>query len=598
MPAGCIERLGERSVACASRGRRPAIPPIHGNLSGLKASQLRRVEKLLQRRIPPESIVSPELARQLSELSHEIARQVGVLIDRRGRIEYVTVGDARSIQLPDFGRVRTGRSRFRGLRCVHTHLAGEALTDDDLADLAILRLDLMASIEVHPSTGLPGLIRVAHLLPVSANGDHPHPPLANAKPDSEAGHESEPWAKLEPRLPSQLGVNFLELIESLEEEFRRADDLGISDISNISHWSRERAILVHVTTGNLTDARESIEELTELTRSCGVEVVESVIQRRPKLDPRFLLGHGKLQELVIRSIRVGASVMVFDQDLSPAQSRSINRETDLKILDRTQLILDIFAQRAQSREGKIQVELAQLKYLLPRLVGAGVEMSRLMGGIGGRGPGETKLEVDRRRARERIHALEKQIEQLRVARQNRRSQRTRRQIPVVSIVGYTNAGKSTLLNALTGSQVLAEQRMFATLDPASRRLRLPREREIIINDTVGFLRDLPKDLMAAFRATLEELQDSDLLVHVVDATSHLWENHIRSVRQILAELNLAEVPEILVFNKCDLLPADEAANLATINDAIGISALQKQTLLPLVERIGSMIEEPALAGMP
>lgn len=500
------------------------------------------------------------------------------------------VGDARSIQLPDFGRVRAGRARFRGLRCVHTHLAGEPLTDDNLADLAILRLDLMASIDVQPSTGLPGLVKAAHLLPVAVDGNRPHSLTAGHASERDS-RESEPWAKLDPRMPSQLDVNFLELMESLEEEFRRALDLGVS------HRGRERAILVHVTTGSLVEAQESIEELAELTRSCGVDAADSVMQRRPKLDPRFLLGHGKLHELVIRSMRAGADILIFDQNLAPAQARSIERETDLKIIDRTQLILDIFAQRAQSREGKIQVELAQLKYLLPRLMGAGVEMSRLMGGIGGRGPGETKLEVDRRRARERIHLLERQIEQLRIARQNRRSQRTRRQIPIISIVGYTNAGKSTLLNTLTNSNVLAEQRMFATLDPASRRLRLPREREVIINDTVGFIRDLPKDLMAAFRATLEELQDSDVLVHVVDATSHLWENHVCSVRQILTELNLSEIPEILVFNKCDLLPPDEAANLVATNTAIGISALQKETLLTLVEEIGRLIEEPALASV-
>lgn len=539
--------------------------------------------------MPPENLVSPELARALTELSLEAGRQIGVLIDRRGRIEYVMVGDARSIHLPDFGRVRAGRSRFRGLRCIHTHLSSEPLTDDDLADLAILRLDLMASIDVQPGTGLPGLVRAAHLLPVSVNASRPADFGGSANSASDS-NDSKPWAWLEPRLPSQLDVDFLELIESLEEEFRRALDLGVS------HRGRERAILVHVTTGSLLDAQESMEELGELARSGGVDVVDSVIQRRPRLDPRFLLGRGKLQELVIRSMRVGADVIIFDQELAPGQARSIERETDLKILDRTQLILDIFAQRAQSREGKIQVELAQLKYLLPRLMGAGAEMSRLMGGIGGRGPGETKLESDRRRARERVHFLEKQIEQVRIARQNRRSQRNRRQIPVISIVGYTNAGKSTLLNTLTHSSVLAGQRMFATLDPASRRLRLPRDREVIINDTVGFIRDLPKDLMAAFRATLEELQDSDVLVHLVDATSHLWENHVASVRQILRELQLTEFPEILVFNKCDLLPAEEANNMAEASSAIGISAIQRETLLPLVERIDSLIEEPAFAG--
>jgi GTP-binding protein HflX len=263
----------------------------------------------------------------------------------------------------------------------------------------------------------------------------------------------------------------------------------------------------------------------------------------------------------------------------------------LKIIDRTQLILDIFAQRAQSREGKIQVELAQLKYMLPRLTGSGTEMSRLMGGIGGRGPGETKLEVDRRRVRDRIHHLENQIEQIRTSRRVQRTRRQRRDVPVISIVGYTNAGKSTLLNALTASSVTAEDRMFATLDPTSRRLRLPRDREVIINDTVGFIRDLPPDLIAAFRATLEEMEGSDLLIHLVDASSPQLEGHIASVEKILEELGLASIPCLLVFNKIDLLSEDELSGLRSANNAVMISALDRTTLVALVERIGDMLTD-------
>ena len=314
------------------------------------------------------------------------------------------------------------------------------------------------------------------------------------------------------------------------------------------------------------------------------------MQRRQKLDPRSLVGRGKLDEIIIRSLQLGADVIIFDQNLTPAQMRAINEATDLKIIDRTQLILDIFAQRAQSREGKIQVELAQLKYILPRLTGSGTEMSRLMGGIGGRGPGESKLEVDRRRVRDRIHHLEGQIEHIRTSRQVQRTQRRRRSLPVISIVGYTNAGKSTLLNALTDSSVAAEDRMFATLDPTSRRLRLPRDQEVIINDTVGFIRDLPPDLISAFRATLEEMEGSNILIHLVDASSPQVEDHIVSVHKILDELNLSGIPRVLVFNKSDLLTTDELANMNRGSDPILISALDRKSLLPLTSRVAEMLE--------
>jgi GTP-binding protein HflX len=322
-------------------------------------------------------------------------------------------------------------------------------------------------------------------------------------------------------------------------------------------------------------------------------VLDSIVQRRQKLDPRSLVGRGKLDELIIRSLQLGADVIIIDQNLSPAQVRAINEATDLKIVDRTQLILDIFAQRAQSREGKIQVELAQLKYMLPRLTGSGTEMSRLMGGIGGRGPGETKLEIDRRRVRDRIHHLEKQIEQIRTSRRVQRSRRERRDLPIISIVGYTNAGKSTLLNALTESAVTAEDRMFATLDPTSRRLRLPRDQEVIINDTVGFIRDLPPDLITAFRATLEEMEGSDILIHLVDASSGQFENHIASVIKILDELNLSEIPRLLVFNKADLLDEGELENLRRAYSAVVISAFDRNSLMPMIERLGDMLDERA-----
>jgi GTP-binding protein HflX len=549
---------------------------------GLKANQLRRLEKIYQRRIPPAQIVTPEFARQLTEISHEIGRQVGVLVDRKGHITDVVVGDATKIVLPAQDRSRLGHSRFNGLRCLHTHIRGEkGLTHDDLTDLALLRLDLMAAIDVDPSTGLPGVVRAAHLLPAKAH-----------RPNGDENGEAEAFRFLAPQLPSHLDIDFIELITSLEEEMAR--NRGARRASD----NRDRAILVGVTAGTMAEARDSMDELRELAISGGLVTLDEIIQRRPTLDPKTLVGKGKLDDIIIRSLQLGADMIVFDRELSPAQVRAINEATDLKILDRSQLILDIFAQRAQTAEGRIQVELAQLKYLLPRLSGSGAEMSRLMGGIGGRGPGETKLEVDRRRVRERIALLEDKLEHVRESRRQRRVQRARRDMPVVSIVGYTNAGKSTLLNALTNSQVAAEQRMFATLDPTSRRLRLPRDREIIINDTVGFIRDLPKDLFAAFKATLEEMEESDLLIHLVDAASPQLENQIASVNRILGELQLDAVPRLLVFNKMEMVEPEELENRRLVYNAIPISAVDRSTLGTLVNEISRRLaDDSAIAAM-
>ncbi len=530
---------------------------------------------MYQRRIAPTEIVTPEFARQLTEISHEIGRQVGVLVDRKGHVTDVVVGDATKIVLPAQDRSRLGQSRFNGLRCLHTHLRGEkGLTHDDLTDLALLRLDLMAAIDVDPETGLPGMVRAAHLLPAKAargaNG-YGH--------NEEVNGEAESFRFLDPQLPGRLNIDFVELITSLEEEMAR--NRGARRAAD----NRDRAILVGVTTGATAEARDSLDEMRELAISGGLVTLDEIIQRRKDLDPKTLVGKGKLDEIIIRSLQLGADMIVFDRELSPAQVRAINEATDLKILDRSQLILDIFAQRAQTAEGRIQVELAQLKYLLPRLSGSGAEMSRLMGGIGGRGPGETKLEVDRRRVRERIALLEDKLKHVRESRYQRRAQRVRRDMPVVSIVGYTNAGKSTLLNALTNSQVITEQRMFATLDPTSRRLRLPQDQEIIINDTVGFIRDLPKDLLAAFKATLEEMEQSDLLIHLVDASSPQLESQIASVNRILGELQLDAIPRLLVFNKIDLVEPEEIENRRQVYNAIPISAVDRSTFGELVNKI-------------
>jgi GTPase len=541
----------------------------------------------------------------MTEISTETNRQIGVLLNRKGQVEYVMVGTAKQIEMPDFGRARVSADRFRGLRCVHTHLLGEKLTQDDLTDLALLRLDLMSAVQVDKSTGLPGLVYSAHLLPEHsssrnatvkerAEGDGDARSLAVASPP--VANESLPYAFLDPAIPAHLETNFTSLINSLEDEMARVRNVSRGKIPG-----RDRAILIGVTTGNTDDAAESLAELEELATSADVVVLDKIIQRRPQVDPRTVLGRGKLDDLLIRSMRLGADLIIFDTELSPTQVRTLSEATDLKVIDRPQLILDIFAQRAQSREGKLQVELAQLKYLLPRLViGQNSAFSRLAGGIGGRGPGETKLETDRRRVRDRIAQLEKQVDRLGHQRQERRKNRVQKHLPIISLVGYTNAGKSTLLNALTQSDVYAEQKMFATLDPTSRRLRLPYEQEVIINDTVGFIRDLPETLVSAFRATLEEISDSDLLVHVVDASNPRVIQQIESVNKILTELKLNSIPQIIVFNKSDLGKSVEVSQLERQVcldkpvECVSISAIRRETLRPLVERIAVRIGKFAL----
>lgn len=517
----------------------------------------------------------------MADISNETGRQVGVLINRKGQIEYVMVGTAKGIELPDFGRARVSEDRFRGLRCVHTHLAGEKLTQDDLTDLALLRLDLMTIVQVDRKEGLPGLVYSAHLVPTAAE-------------NLEAEAQSLPYEFLEPNVASQLDTNFTSLINSLEDEMAR-----IRLTARTRQTGRDRAILVGVTTGDVETAEESMAELNELAASADVVILDTVIQRRPQIDPKTVLGKGKLEELLVRSMRLGADILVFDTELSPAQVRSLSDATELKVIDRPQLILDIFAQRAQSREGKLQVELAQLKYLLPRLViGQNSAFSRLAGGIGGRGPGETKLETDRRRVRDRIAQLEKQVDSLGLQRQERRKKRVQKHLPIISLVGYTNAGKSTLLNSLTQSEVYAEKKMFATLDPTSRRLRLPYDQEVIINDTVGFIRDLPKALVSAFRATLEEIADSDLLIHVVDASNPRVLQQIASVDKIIADLEYNDITELIVLNKTDLLNQDEIDHLTrqieldSGSQCVSISAIRRESLRPMVEVIGELITVP------
>jgi GTP-binding protein HflX len=522
----------------------------------LAAQPLRRLERLAQRRCPEDVVVGPELARTMTELANDVQRQVGVLIDRRGYIRHVLIGDARTVYLPDLSDYRKGRDRLCGLRLVHTHLKGEPLSDDDLTDLALLRLDVVAAVEVL-ADGLPGRVDMAHLLPVNA--------------------KEQPWELASVRSVHELPDDFLKLVDALDEEF------GRTRLGRLASDQRDRAVVVHVSTQTLSKAEDSVAELRELARSAGIVIVDTIIQRR-EIDPRYVMGKGRLQGAIIRAMQHGAEALLFDQTLSPAQVNALAEYTDLKVLDRTQVILDIFAQRAQTREGKNQVELAQLRYMLPRL-GAkqtASAFSRLTGGIGGRGPGETKLEIDRRRAKDRIARLEREIDKLGERRKLRRSVRSKKDVPIVSIVGYTNAGKSTLLNNLTKSEVVAENVLFATLNPVSRRLRFPEEREIVITDTVGFIRNLPPELLAAFRTTLEELDEADLLLHVVDASSAVMEEQRAVVQDVLRELGLDATPQILVLNKADLCDAVELDGLARRLHGVPVSALRTETFAELM----------------
>lgn len=473
----------------------------------------------------------------------------------------MVVGNDRRIEIPDLGRYRSGSGRLSGLRCVHTHLKGEPLSREDLTDLVLLGLDLMVSVEVRQE-GIPGPIHYAHILPENRGG--------------------EGWSIQRVPDVGQLTVDFQRLIQSLEDELART--AGPARVER-----KERAILVGVAEGPSWKTEESLEELRELALSNNLEVVDVVTQRVSRTNPRFLIGKGKLSELVLRCLQRACNLLIFDHELTPAQVRSLTDATELKIIDRSQLILDIFARRAVTREGKIQVELAQLRYLLPRLATKNTAMSRLTGGIGGRGPGETKLEINRRRARERIARLNKEWKAVRHQREDRRKLRKSRLLPIISIVGYTNAGKSTLLNRLTHSDVLVEDRLFATLDPSSRRLRFPREREVIITDTVGFIRDLPEDLMDAFAATLEELQDADLLLHVVDASSPRMESQVKTVDAVLEKLKLQRIPRFLVLNKTDRLDPGETAALARRAGGIPISALDPKTFEPLLTRMERLL---------
>ena len=524
---------------------------------------MKALNRLTTRRFPATDVYTIDQARELSLLSRALGRQLGMLIDRKGRVDMVLVGEAGGILIPELPRARSGADRLRGLRLLHTHLTPDGLSQEDLMDLLFLRLDAIIVLTVNPD-GDPVQWQEAHLLPTPVAGQ-PY-----------RVEQLRPW--------DQTSAHFAATAEALEEELaRRSDDTREAS-------DAPRALLVSVAAQPRIIQERNLDELAELARTAGLAVAGRMVQRVAQVNPKFILGKGKMAELEVLALEGRAGILVFDGELSPAQLHNLADITERKVLDRTQLILDIFAQHAVTRAGKLQVELAQLRYTQPRLTGKNRAMDRLMGGIGGRGPGETNLETDRRRSRERMARLRKELDQLRRQRAFTRSRRARRGIPLAALVGYTNAGKSTLLNNLTRSEVLAENKLFATLDPTTRRLRFPAEREIILADTVGFIRNLPRELMDAFRATLEELESADLLVHVADASHPDLLQQITSVETILEELELQHMPRILLLNKWDLLDVPARAELAdAFPHAIPVSARTGDGLKRLLEVLENML---------
>ncbi|MGC4098665.1 MAG: GTPase HflX [Nitrospira sp.] len=494
----------------------------------------------------------------MAELTIELRRPIGVLLTRRGQVHEVIVGTELTLSSTTLTVFRAGARSLRGLRFIRTQLHDQPLNQEVLTDLAFLRLDLIGLLSVSEDARL-GNLYVAHLLAPNSTGQ---------------------LFKVLKVVPFQnVTLMFDQFIEELDAELQQAR----------AHYAieagKESAILVSASAKSRSEQEERLAELAELAASADIAVINRVVQRTQDGHQRYLLGSGKMKDVLIQTLHQGADMVIFDQTLSPAQLRAISEMTDIKVIDRTQLILDIFARRAHSREGKVQVELAQLRYLLPRLSGKGAQLSRLGGGIGTRGPGETKLETDRRRVRDRITHLERELTQFSRQQDQRRSRRGRHGLPVVSLVGYTNAGKSTLLNVLTNSHVSAQNRLFETLDTTSRRLRFPEDREIIITDTVGFIRDLPQELVGAFRTTLEELREADLMLHVVDGSASDIDIQITAVVAILEDLHLNAIPRLLVFNKCDRISPLHAELLCRRYGAIGISALRPTTLRPLLAQL-------------
>ncbi|MGD0232073.1 MAG: GTPase HflX [Syntrophorhabdales bacterium] len=502
----------------------------------------------------------------MMEISREISRQVGIVVNRRGVVEHVIVGTKERVTLPALSSERVGRARFRGLRFIHTHLGGELLSKEDLTDLALLQLDLNACILERSGEPSP-LTQIGHLIPGNKKG--------------------QVWDFIGPLPVSDLDLNFTEFITALEGEFVK--ERGTHYLTGAA--GQEECVLVIVAPPRkIKNVEERSAEMKALSYSAGLSVLDIIVQRPKELHARFLVGKGKIEEVAMGCRQLGADMLVFDEELSPSQLTSISSLTELKVIDRNQLILDIFAERAKTGEARIQVELAQLRYILPRLAGKDTALSRLTGGIGGRGPGETKLEVNRRRTKERIAFLEKKLEEVARGRERKREKRRRSGIPVVSIIGYTNSGKSTLLNLLTKSAVDVQERFFSTLTPTTRLIKYPSRKRIVMTDTVGFIEDLPEVLLRAFIATLEELQDATLLLHLVDISSPDFEERIETVAAMIERLGLSEKPKLLVLNKIDRVDGSFSKLLADRYSASAISCRTEEGITRLVQTLEMTVE--------
>ncbi len=535
-----------------------SISQVHGNTESLKKSTRSALLALYNRRATRNRFIDAGLGRALTKISREMNRQVGILIDRIGNITHVIVGDAHQIFIPDLTRHRAGSRRFRGLRLVHTHLRRESINQDDLTDLTLLRLDTIVVVQA------------------AMNGEPLNAEYAYLDPQAPEG--SPPWRIEKRRSIFDWNEDFSHFIDDLESQFSKKD--GIIKIQG-----KEGVVLVGVGTGRKAEARSSLAELGRLADAADLQVMSSQLQMRRRIDPKLVVGKGKLQQILIEAMQLDADALIFDQELTPSQLRNIATATNLKVIDRSQLILDIFAKRATTREGKLQVEIAQLRYRKPRLKIMPTAMSRLSGGIGGTGPGESKLEINKRRAEERLTRLERDLTKQKKVRYEQRKRRQKNNMPQVSLVGYTNAGKSTLLNTITQSTVIAEDQLFATLDPTSRRFRFPLDKEIILTDTVGFIRNLPQELMKAFESTFEETTLADLIVHVVDAGDPEMGIHIREVEKTLESLGADQISRIIVFNKIDMVDISRKAELVAEYNALTCSAITKENLRTVIDEI-------------
>ncbi|MCX5814410.1 MAG: GTPase HflX [Proteobacteria bacterium] len=511
----------------------------------------------------------------MMQISREISRQVGLIINRRGLVEYVVIGEKGRIEIPPLVTERVGRERFRGVRFVHTHIEGELLSKEDLTDLAILQLDLVAAITERRGESIE-MIHIGHLIPEDKKG--------------------KAWEFIGPVVIQDLEIDFIGLVTELENEFAKAK----GSLYTLAE-GREQAVLVCVVLpGRHKDVEDSIAEARDLCYSAGIAVLDTAIQRTKELHPKYLIGKGKLEETIMKCRQQEADLLVFDEGLTPGQIKNISALTELKVIDRNQLILDIFAQRANTNESKIQVELAQLNYILPRLAEKNAALSRLTGGIGARGPGETKLEVNKSRIRARLSFLQKKLEEIRKIRDKKRERRRDSLIPIVSIVGYTNSGKSTLLNLLTKSNVEAEDRSFSTLNPTTRLIKYPERKNIIVTDTVGFIKDLPEVLLRAFIATLEELEDADLLLHLVDISSPDFEEKIHVVEKLITKLHLNEKKVFVVFNKIDMIDREFLDRIEDRYHAVSISCRKKEGIERLLQTIEIELHEghPTVGFLP